>query len=439
MTSFKNRRASRGFTLIELMVSLIAGLFVVMAVVGLSTQATNIFHEEARTASSEMSLRTAVERIRADLQRAAFMSTGNIQADPYIAHVPGVPMVKTGPLTSLYRLAGVRLVYQGSTAATPLSVGAGLAPDTIELAGNYTTTDDYVVRFTEANRSVCGGTRLWLATDSPAMWRILAQSDPNGALANAFQPVSGSQFIARVTDDTGHFQYLPTCLGGAAGVTGAGLAATAFVDLDTATTPLLTANATGTNGGVTGLGVGRLRVNPIQTVRWELRPIDTSKPSDAPYAQLVSPLGDKYELFRTYLDVTGAATPQAELVAEYAVDLKFAFSADLSLPTNQTRALTVYGFGPLDGPLNQNLADDVSVNLLTTPQRIRSVHFRLSTRSSIADRAEAITIPAANAKQDIYPTRYCVLASCTAGQVGWARIRSVTSEVATTNLAKFFF
>jgi len=99
----------------------------------------------------------------------------------------------------------------------------------------------------------------------------------------------------------------------------------------------------------------------------------------------------------------------------------------------------VYGFGPLDGPLNQNLADDVSVNLLTTPQRIRSVHFRLSTRSSIADRAEAITIPAANAKQDIYPTRYCVLASCTAGQVGWARIRSVTSEVATTNLAKFFF
>ncbi len=433
----RTRRHSRGFTLIELMVSLIAGLFVSLAVVGLATQATNIFHEEARTASSEMSLRTAVERLRSDLSRAGFMASGNVQKDSYIAHAPNLPsMPKTGTYNGLYRLAGIHLYYQGGVTNAPLSVAAGMTPDTAELSGNFTTTDEYVVRFPESGRSVCGGTRIWLETDSPAMWRILGQSDPNGALEASFQPVLGSAFLVRVTDDTGHYQYLPTCLGAAAGVTGSGLAATAFVDLDTTVMPLLTAKDTKTNGGATGLGVGRLRINPVQTVRWEVRKIDTTKPGDGPYAQLVAPAGDKYELFRTYVDVAGNLTQAPELVAEYAVDLRFAFSADLNPLIATPRDLTVYGFSDVR---NKDVADDVTTSVTASPQRIRSVHFRLSTRSSIADRNETYSVPAANAQQGAYPTRYCVLASCTPGQLGWARIRSITSEVATPNLAKFFY
>ena len=86
---------------------------------------------------------------------------------------------------------------------------------------------------------------------------------------------------------------------------------------------------------------------------------------------------------------------------------------------------------------NQTVADDVTTNVTAQPQRIRSVHFRVSTRSSIADRAEMFSMPAANLpQQGVYPTRYCVLTKCTAGQVGWARIRSITTEVATTNLER---
>ena len=420
------------------MVSLIAGLFVALAVVGLSTQATNTFHEEARTAAAEMSLRTAVERLRADIQRASFMSSGNAQKDPYIAHAPSSPIMPTsGAYNGIYRLAGVHLDFEGSTAKTPLSTAAGFAPDAIELGGNFTTTDDYVVRYQDVGSS-CGGVRLWLAIDSPAMWRILAQSDPDASLEAAFQPVSGSAFVVRVTDDTGHFQYLPTCVGKSAGVNGSGIAATAYVDLDTSTMPLLSAQQTGTNGGTTGLGVGRLRVNPVQTVRWEIRPIDTSQSGDAPYAPLVSAAGDKYELFRTFIDATGVLTQQAELVAEYAVDLKFAFSADLDpvVTANGARALTVYGFSDAH---NQALAADVSQNVTATPQRIRSVHFRLTTRSATADREDTVSLPVANAQQGAYPTRYCVLATCTPGQIGWARIRSITTEVATPNLAKLFY
>ena len=429
-------KRARGFTLIELMVSLVAGLFVAMAVVALSTEATNTFHEEARTAAAEMGLRTAVERLRADLQRAAFMSTGNIQLDPYLAHPPGTPAVpKTGPYVGLYRLAGVHLFEGGSAAATPLSVAAGLNPDTIELGGNFSVTDQYVVRYTENGTSSCGGTRLWLAADSPAMWRILSQADPNGALRAAFQPVASAIFLARITDNTGHFQYVPTC-STAAGVTGSGIAATAFVDLDTSVTPLLTANATGTNGGTAGLGVGQLRVNPVQIVRWEVRPIDLTKTGDQPYAGLVSAAGDKYELFRSYVDVTGNVTQQPELVAEYVVDLKFGFSADLTAVNLQQRALTVYGFSDTR---NQTVADDVSVNILAQPERVRSVHFRVTTRSPSADRSEMFSMPIANAQQGVYPTRYCILPTCTPGKIGWARIRAITSEVATTNLAGLFY
>ncbi len=438
MNALRHRsRGQRGFTLIELMVSLVAGLFVALAVVGLSTQATNTFHEEARTAASEMTLRTAVERLRADLQRSAFMSTGNVQRDPMIAHAPNAPnMPNTGAFNALYRLAGIHLYQNGSATNTPLSVAAGLSPDAIELAGNYTSTDDYVVRYSDPGASVCGGTRLWLATDSPAMWRVLGQNDPDATLAAMFQPVSGATFAVRVTDDTGHYQYIPLCAGKSAAVNGAGIAATAYVDLNTNAIPLLTAEQTGTNGGATGLGVGKLRVNPVQTIRWEVRPIDISKAGDAPYAPLVSAAGDKYELFRTFVDATGTVTQQPELVAEYAVDLKFAFSADLQLAGLTNRLLTVYG---LSDPTNQTAADDVSTNLVTAPQRLRSVHFRLTTRSAIADRAEPYSMPIANAQQGAYPTRYCVLTTCTAGQTGWARVRSVTSEVQLPNLAKLFY
>ncbi len=88
---------------------------------------------------------------------------------------------------------------------------------------------------------------------------------------------------------------------------------------------------------------------------------------------------------------------------------------------------------------NQNIADDVTVNVLAQPQRIRSVHFRVATRSAVSDRSETYSMPQANVQQVTYPTRYCVLNACTAGQAGWARMRAVTTEVATANLAKFFY
>ena len=443
---FYASRAARGFTLIELMVSLVAGLFVALAVVALSKEATTTFHEESRTATAEMSLRTAVDRIRNDLQRAAFMGTPNIQKDPLIAKAPGNPNVPTTFPAGIKSLASLHVINPSPAKLLPLSVSNGMEPDTLEISGNFTTTDSYVVRVLDAGGG-CGGQRLTLAIDSPAMWRLLGTSTPDAALEAAFQPVSGLQFIVRVEDDTGHYQFVQTCTGKAAGITGAGLAAAAYVDIS-ATTPVLTALQTKTQGGATGLGVGRLVINPVQTIRWEVRPINAAQPRDAPYRTLAPEAGaaEKYDLFRTYLDAAGTLTTDTELVSEYAVDLKFAFSADLiDLTTDLNRTLTVYGMS--DTASNAALADDVNIARPHGPERIRSVRFRLSTRSSIADRQVTLvaTAPAGNTQQGNptqggdYPLRYCVLAGGCASAGGYSRVRTVTTEVTLPNQARIFY
>ena len=434
-------RRLRGFTLVELMVSMTAGLFVALAVVALSQQATTTFQEESRTATAEMSLRTAIERLRGDLIRASYMSTPNIQKDPLIAHAPDQPNVPTTFPAGIKLLAGLRLIHPSPAKNLPLSVLNALTPDTLEISGNMTTTDSYVVRIMDAGGG-CGGQRLTLAIDSPAMWRVLATPDPDATFESAFQPMAGGAFIVRVEDDTGHYQFVQTCTGKAAGITGSGLTAVAYVDV-ASTTPVLTAADTKTQGGAVGLGVGRLSVNPVQTVRWEVRPIDTTQTRDNPYKELYLTAAvdggssDKYELFRTYVDAAGTLVDQTELVAEYAVDFKVAFSADLvDATTDPNRTLTVYGMS--DTALNEALADDVTVVRPHGPERIRSVRFRLSTRSSIADREAPLIAPAANAQQGDYPLRYCISqAGCTAS--GWSRVRTTTSEVTVMNQARMFY
>jgi len=173
------RRAARGFTLIELSVALIAGLMVAMALVQTSKEATNTFHEEVRAAAAEMSLRFTLERLRTDLQRVSFMSTANIQGDTKIAKLAGVanPLSNLSvPVLGLQRLAGIQLTNGGSAATAPLSAQANnqLNPDSIELGGNYSSPDEFAAFMCTVppNGAGCGGKTICLEWNTPAMWRI---------------------------------------------------------------------------------------------------------------------------------------------------------------------------------------------------------------------------------------------------------------------------
>jgi prepilin-type N-terminal cleavage/methylation domain-containing protein len=85
----RSRARRRGFTLVELMISLVMGLIVALAAVGLARSATTTFYEQARISGVEANVRAASERLRNDLSRASYMSTPNIQWDPRLATIPG--------------------------------------------------------------------------------------------------------------------------------------------------------------------------------------------------------------------------------------------------------------------------------------------------------------------------------------------------------------
>ncbi len=459
--SLRNRRKlAEGFTLIELMVSMSAGVMVSLAVVALSREASNSFHEETRVASAEMQIRTAMDRLRADVQRAAYMSTGNIWIDPTIRSVNGVIGAGTNVAAipasfnsathmSLSTLAGIRLFAGGSVAGAPVSAVNGLSPDAIELGGYFTNVEELAVGGGTGTVAVqaggsCTGQQINLdVNSSPSIWRLVGlgiiASDAGaegGAgnydtlMNNAFQPVEGSPFIVRITDSTGKSQFAATCPG-ASGTIGAamwaGSAGAPAVYIDP-TTPISVPGAGGTNA----------TINPIQIVRWQLEPAVIADPMPGN--------GPKYDLTRTYVDAKGTLILSSrEVVAEYAVDLKFAFTVDDTSDTSGNYAgasnssLKVLSFEDSAG--NQAAgADPTTVGANADgPQRIRSVRVRLTTRVATPDRSEPL-----DAGTD-YVYRYCTAstgdasAECVAGNPVFARTRTLISEVSLPNQARFWY
>lgn len=440
------RRARRGFTLVEILVALLAGLIVAISVMALSREATRTFHEEVRSAAAQAAARGAIDRLRADLQRAAFMSTPNIHDDPSLAHAPGtrffdrIDVARTG----LRRLSGVRLLQEGSKTSTDaLSSLNGLAPDAIEISGNFTTTDQFVVRYV-AEPGATGCQRVWLALDSPPIYRLGTSSTLAAALRQAFQPApatSTARFMARIVDDTGHAQFAATCPSANAAGLDSGVP---YVDLEVQSSDsyaILSAKQTQTLGGAAGLGVGRMTINPVQTVRWEL----TSAP-ETQYAAGLNPTADntKYDLVRTFVDANGAKVAGTEeVVAEYAVDLKFGFTVESSTVAQAAAGETAHTVLALEHTDNATWGKDVSSGAAGTgPQRIRSVRVRLVTRAEYPDRSATIAVSPPNASGEHFLYRYCVgatSADCTSGLEVWARARTLTTEVHLPNQQRAFF
>ena len=436
----RRRRSSGGFTLIELVVSLVAGLIVAMAVVGLSREATNSFHEEMRSAQAQMSVRTAIDRLRTDVSRASFMSTPNLWGDPtvvsdYIANLGGA-----APL-NIKRLAGIRIHPGGSLktanvnspsgfplgipgtdeGAIPYSANNKLNPDALDITGNINSVDSFSVQTTEATG--CGSLRLWLATMNPPAYRLLATlpttNGPIDAIARAFIPVATKTFIVRLQDSQGRVQYLESCGAGISGGT------RPYVDL-TAAVALIQSTGKGNVGGEAGFFSGST-VNPVLTVRYKLAP------TQPPYKQDLDVAADtsRFDLYRYYLDSSGTEVGAPDLVAEYAVDLKFAFTVDNTPAATVLRTHTALAF---DDALNGTYGGSTGAVTATGPQRIRSVRIRLGTRTALADRLSLVSPNMAVTPLEYTNMyRYCSSAlPCTK----YARVRTSITEVALNNQAR---
>lgn len=142
-----NRGKRAGFTLVELMIALVAGAFAVSAVYYLNGVSSRAFSEQMRVSETQMSLRSAMEQLRRDFTRAGYL------AAPDSNQSPGCDGTLGGSGVADRRVRGVQIAYDGSNVTTNGDVASLLgAPatnktraDTVDLWGNFATADAYLV------------------------------------------------------------------------------------------------------------------------------------------------------------------------------------------------------------------------------------------------------------------------------------------------------
>jgi len=415
LTSVRAQRTrSRGFSLVELMVALTGGLFVSVIVFAMARQGTRFYQQETRVAEATLAATIGMQRLRADIGRAGYMSsayTGNIaNADPNLC------MSYAGsPVALLAAMRSIQITQDATVAGNPDLSRAGITPEQIQLSGAYQNADRFIAGILQNN-----GTNLvvplqpgigalarlrYLTLTQGEQTALLTSLFPAGRLLRlvnqygrvAYGVISGTN---RVGDPSG---LLPTIL----------LQLTPAVPLQGA------ANSVCVFSGVGG------EVNVVNFIRYRIADL-RNDPNATSYGQLYASKlvnanpadANRTELIREELDpTTGApfANTPPEIIAEYAVDLHFDAWVTPGVGPNQT----ALGLTPTAG----NLYTIASAAAAGAPQRVRSLRTRLSVRSRETDRTSNIPGAAVGL--------YRIAAGADAN--AFARVRTVQSDIAVPN------
>jgi prepilin-type N-terminal cleavage/methylation domain-containing protein len=411
MRARESQRASarRGFTLIEVVVALSAGLLVTLAAFMLSKNATAFFQHEARVSTAQLGLNLAMNRLTGDIQRAALNSSPNASADPNVC--------RTGVVwpTGLQNLAGITVV-KGTTPTTEgllQTPNPMPAPDSIIIGGSLDSTEVYQVQSVTAPTggsvlltmrgptgdpataralAAVNGTVATIATDLPCKLKpVFAPSTypPTGPQPpTCAPPIQSGRFghLYHPESNTHWFGVIDSFTVDANGIK---------VTLDTTKVPIPTKPSVKCGLGVGDTGGGWM-FSVVSRVRYEIMSLVGAGQFDALVkastpAAVVAGDTNRTELVRRELDANDAPldwttnTNTTELVAEYAVDMRFGFTAvtqpviaDNYNPVVQSYAVddnTAGKYQIVDRPSNAG-----------TPQWVRGVQVRLAVRTRAPDR-----------------------------------------------------
>ena len=458
-------RASRGFTLIELMVAMVAALMVTMAAYMLSKGASRFFQNEARISTAQLSVSMGMNRLVSDLQRASFMSSPNIAPgasglakDPAVCLQGALPNVANG----INRMAGVT-IFQGQN-SLPVSNMNGFNPDRLQIVGTFGTTEQFPVQAIVPGAN--GGVVVYLQPNSAAVARSRTNGDAQAAAGGAGTDPLSLLFrqgrALRLVDQSGNHEYGIISTYTNVGNTSLQVALLAA--------PGIAQKTPGTTCGYSGFCVGCL-VNPVARVQYD---IESLVGVNDVYTDLINagrdPVRDKVtgddlrtELVRQEFafDTGAVIAGTREIAAEYAVDLKFGIETvgavggvapgtNPGLGTTNGTALTRYPITFPDTAAVYTAAND-PVIAGSMPERIRTVQVRLATRSRAPDRdtdapffaSQPVPGTCDPAKTqtnsgcvgpDGRRTRFNVSNSATFGtRTRWARVRTQYADVALPN------
>lgn len=432
--------STRAFTLVELMVALTGGLLISVFVFMMASQGSKFYQQEARISNATIGVMNGFQRMRADIARAAFLASPNVVRDELnnvlcsdITEAEGW----TAARKSLREMAGVRIVPEGSYNAASGKLkefwegngNGGLKPDQLILAGAFSSTDQFPAA--EIGRPNPAGQpnvwRVYLQPNSPAMARLgyrtdgTQQPDEQEALVKAaFDPDSADR-VLRILDKKGDHHYAVIDTVDMGSLDGSS-EQVPFIELKADV--ILKQEARTSDCGLQGLNVGAT-VNVVNFVRYGLQSLKDAQEYPEFAAVYADEVADTYEetraeLVRQELDIAGGVIDgTTELVAEYAVDLKFS----LSILRNNGTFLEV--------PEGGSDIDDYAGNPRqgARPDRIRSVHARLAVRSREADRDADIDLAAAN-----LPAGGLYRVGLGAEGAGpFARVRTLQADIALRN------
>ena len=361
-----------------------------------------------------------MDRLTSDIKRAGFQTSPDPVGDTSVCLAPASPLDEL--------LTAVR-VYEGATDATFASA-AGFAatygsgypannlalaennrlPDRIRLAGNYATSERFKIGLVDQT-----GGRIGVEVDQLAVQRIFADRGSNGGFCSFF-PVNG---VVRIQDQAGLTRFAPiTACNETVGTVNY---TQLIVDVDPAA--FVGGSCSEPSGGY---------LNPVSMVDYFL--VQGADLGTYGFPAGVSAVGaedsalnnitgesSRMMLVRRQVDTTGATVSVPEVVADYVVDLNFRGRYATEVPGG-TPPITL-----TDEPFES--IDNVS------PNRLRTLGVRLTTRARNPDRADA---PAAIPTSDLALTRFRVFDSSNAGyttnKYQYARVRTLYADVTMPNM-----
>lgn len=391
MTRRSARARTQGFTLVELMVAVVAGLIAVVTIYALAGGASRHFQEQQRLSQTQTALRLAVEQLRADIERAGFGGTPASRAEHRCAN----PVAE---------LQAVEFLDDVDSALLPFANVNVVEADALRLVGNFATSGQYLMATTNA-----AGTLITLQSTWQAFRRDF------GVPGDSTSPFDAAGFESAFSrgrvlhvETSGGYHFFPSI----DSVTSSG-----GIELETAL-PIGTSC-------LPGLGVGSM-VTPLSRV--EYRVVD---PEDAGLDALVSSnpaaaqLGlNAPVLVRRELPF-GSDTPIAgttRVVLEYVADFHLEFIVDRATGTSAPDLLRVDGDDALDY-VGSEASDE--------PERVRSVILSVSARSPDTD--PRFPFVAGRAGRAAPLTRYAV--TSTNATAPAARVRTVSTEIFLPNVA----
>lgn len=381
------------------MVALVITGIVLGALFSVSKTSTDTFNQQQRAAEMQLRLRFAMEQLRADVQRAGYMTTPNSQTDPRVCPRPMTVM------------AGIEVA--NDTPPLPLtSDNTFITAKVLRLMGNFTSADEYAVAGVAPN-----GTTIYLQNRTPQWARVTSSSE----MSRIF-PTGTS---LRVTNANGVSQFVTI-----SGTSYQASTSSTLPSIEVSSSPALLVVGATTGGstigcGISGLGVGA-SVSAVTMVEYRIANLAGTQAELYPANPALS--AAKTDLVRTeYLYPSRTVISGTQrIVGEYTVDLDFGVSFDVGFPTTAPDSLVRINSYRIGDTRVTSLLGPIGTSGL--PQQARTLSVRLSMRDREQD--PAFGWIARTAATDPL-TRFRVLND----RVGAARVRTLTTDIVLPNLS----